>query len=86
MLLTKQKNPFYVNMAKSVGRPATAKVTKESNKDPGPATYNTEKYYDRLSKSRSTINIGFSGYGKQANLGVIPTKDKLKIKSERFLD
>ena len=79
-----EKTPYYVNMSKSMGRIQSAKNFK--SKLPGPSTYNTSKCWEKQSSVRSTINIGFSGYGKNTNLNVIPTKDKLKIKSERFID
>ena len=82
--MTLEKTPHYVNMSKSTGRIQSAKTVK--SKEPGPSTYNTDKSWDKQSGVKSTVNVGFSGFGKHINMGVIPTKDKLKIKSERFLD
>lgn len=62
MILT--KTPAYVNMSKSTGRPQSVKEKKDGKKEPGPATYNTEKSWERLSKNRSSINITFSGLAK----------------------
>lgn len=80
------KTPILVRMSKSTGRDIESKsLTKSKSRNVGPASYNTEIAFRKFSAKRSQ-NAIFPGTQPKPNGHQVPHCDKLKIKTQRFID
>lgn len=77
------KTPFYVSMSKSAGR-GDVKIKKD--KTPGPSTYQTEKSMTRISSYQKCIAVTTMSGFPVSNGNNITTTEKMRLKSNRFID
>ena len=85
------KTPYLVKMSKSVGRYPGEKEKKltgiKKDKTPGPASY---AYHQSLTHTsgfkKPSVNIYIGGLGNQGAKQGISQAEKVKIKSNRYLD
>ena len=80
-----EKVPFFVNFAKSQDRfKPEDKPTKK--RSVGPQSYNTEKYLKLSNYQKVSVNIPISGKGVVDGAKPLTHVNKLKVKSNRYLD
>lgn len=76
-----------VRMEKAIGRDSDAALkAPKKNKTPGPTSYDTEKGIKASAGFRNPINIPMANGVVESSHPDIKHQDKLKIKSNRFLD
>jgi len=72
-------------MSRSMGRFDLEEKKKPGTKEVGPQSYKTEDAFKKNSTFQAiTTNVNISGLGK--TFGLVEHKDKMKVKSNRFLD